>query len=320
MDANLLMERQPPLGSVGPPRGQVEYPYKYLGTPAPPPPDLRRSPRLMITPSSPDNVGPALGRLGRSIGISVEMLATVGETIGEENPDIRGDMQEACRESRNVASGLEKLCESLSHTVIGNSASGASQPFGGVVVGPNNHSKSSPNHLRRTKSTSMQLWGVTQGDLEALIRTLRRLLAAVTRILLLADNVVVKQLLVASNSNVQSTMVDGPGKGPNPGGPGSHTAGAQGSPAASNASKAAASANNQAAVLASMSTMHHFNEFVKAFCDFGSDMVHLIRISTGNFRYFCLIFGIGKKKNLFKVHTYMTMYQVEHYPVQLLII
>ena len=36
----------------------------------------------------------------------------------------------------------------------------------------------------------MQLLGVTQGDLEALIRTLRRLLAAVTRILLLADNVV----------------------------------------------------------------------------------------------------------------------------------
>ena len=53
------------------------------------------------------------------IGLSVEMLATVGETIGEENPDIRGDMQEACRESRNVSSGLEKLCESLSHTVIG---------------------------------------------------------------------------------------------------------------------------------------------------------------------------------------------------------
>ena len=57
------------------------------------------------------------------IGLSVEMLATVGETIGEENPDIRGDMQEACRESRNVSSGLEKLCESLSHTVIGKNCS-----------------------------------------------------------------------------------------------------------------------------------------------------------------------------------------------------
>ena len=46
-------------------------------------------------------------------------------------------------------------------------------------------------------------------------------------------------------------------------------------------SKAEKKLNNQAAILASMSTMHHFNEFVKAFCDFGSDMVHLIRISTG---------------------------------------
>jgi hypothetical protein len=32
---------------------------------------------------------------------------------------------------------------------------------------------------------------------------------------------------------------------------------------------------------ASMSTMHHFNEFVKAFCDFGSEMVHLMGITTG---------------------------------------
>ena len=74
MDANLMLERQPPIGGVGPPppRGQGDvfsYHNKYLGAPAVPQ-DLHRSPRLMITPSSPDNVGPALGRLGRSIGIS----------------------------------------------------------------------------------------------------------------------------------------------------------------------------------------------------------------------------------------------------------
>ena len=72
MDANLMLERQPPIGGVGPPppRGQGDvfsYHNKYLGAPAVPQ-DLHRSPRLMITPSSPDNVGPALGRLGRSIG------------------------------------------------------------------------------------------------------------------------------------------------------------------------------------------------------------------------------------------------------------
>ena len=69
-----MLERQPPIGGVGPPppRGQGDvfsYHNKYLGAPAVPQ-DLHRSPRLMITPSSPDNVGPALGRLGRSIGIS----------------------------------------------------------------------------------------------------------------------------------------------------------------------------------------------------------------------------------------------------------
>ena len=69
--------------------------------------NIPRSPRLLITPSSPDNVGPALGRLGRSIGLSVEMLATVGETIGEENPDIRGDMQVIYYRHMSVVTVLE---------------------------------------------------------------------------------------------------------------------------------------------------------------------------------------------------------------------
>ena len=93
--------------------------------------------------------------------------------------------QDACRESRSVSSALEKLCESMSHTVIGNQGS----------------SPSSPLQLRTTKNSLVGLGVVTQADLEALVRTLRRLLAAVTRILLLADNVVVKQLLVASSSS-----------------------------------------------------------------------------------------------------------------------
>jgi len=61
-----------------------------------------RSPRLKLTPASPpaDNAGPALARLGKSITLSVEMLAAVGETVGDKNPEIRGDMLAACRESR----------------------------------------------------------------------------------------------------------------------------------------------------------------------------------------------------------------------------
>lgn len=101
MDGNLMLERQSPIGGIGPPprggpRGDYHPPFFRKGAPSfpnsgpPPPPSgpapatsqsmtIPRSPRLLITPSSPDNVGPALGRLGRSIGLAVEMLATVGK-------------------------------------------------------------------------------------------------------------------------------------------------------------------------------------------------------------------------------------------------
>ena len=111
---------------------------------------------------------------------------------------------------------------------------------------------------------------VNQADLEALVRTLRRLLAAVTRILLLADNVVVKQLLVAGTPNsIISTMEKKP----------KTSVSSNNQVAAGTAVANAVAVANQAGK--SQSTMHHFNEFVKAFCDFGSDMVHLIRITTG---------------------------------------
>ena len=84
-----MLERQPPVGGVGPPprRGGPVYAPFYKGSSfgppgSGPPPgsvtsgptvtaqsiNIPRSPRLLITPSSPDNVGPALGRLGRCIG------------------------------------------------------------------------------------------------------------------------------------------------------------------------------------------------------------------------------------------------------------
>ena len=57
----------------------------------------------------------------------------LGETIGEENPDIRGDMQESCRESRSISAALEKLCESMSHSVMGNKS--GSSPKGMPLLG-----------------------------------------------------------------------------------------------------------------------------------------------------------------------------------------
>ena len=186
--------------------------------------------------------------------------------------------QDACRESRSVSSALEKHCESMSHTVIGNQSS----------------SPGSPLQLRTTKNSLVGLGVVTQADLESLVRTLRRLLAAVTRILLLADNVVVKQLLVAS-STAGGNVIDKRGSVKNVKKSGT-------SPSQNHVGSSAGDrthdlsgrdrgamqpvVNTATSLKASISTMHHFNEFVKAFCDFGSDMVHLIRITAGMRIYF----------------------------------
>ena len=65
--------------------------------------------------------------------------------------------QDACRESRSVSSALEKLCESMSHTVIGNQGS----------------SPSSPLQLRTTKNSLVGLGVVTQVPSINYVDTLR---------------------------------------------------------------------------------------------------------------------------------------------------
>ena len=209
------------------------------GPPGPPSPG---SPGLKVTPVTPDNLGPALARLGKSIALSVEMLATVGETIGDENPEIRGDMLPVCREARGVSNALEKLCESISRGITVNSLGG---PGGGP--GGNGPPNGPGQNMQQQQPMPKNVVGSngTENDLETLLRTLRRLLVAATQILLLADNVVVKQLLAGGSSKEKQLQ------------------------------------SSTSAELTSMNTMHHFSEFVKAFCDFGSEMVHLVRIATG---------------------------------------
>ena len=51
-----------------------------------------------------------LDRLGKSMNLIVEIFATIGETIGDENEEIRSEMLDACREARSLGAGLEKTC------------------------------------------------------------------------------------------------------------------------------------------------------------------------------------------------------------------
>ena len=123
------------------------------------------------------------------------------------------------------------------------------------------------------------------GDLLSVL-SLRHLLTAVTRILLLADNVVVKQLLLignslnaaaAANSLVDGGSFDGGGGGGVQGsGPGGAVV-VPGDPRVSGHDVVVGLSNK------SMATMNHFTEFVKAFCDFGSEMVHLVKLTTSKY-------------------------------------
>jgi hypothetical protein len=49
----------------------------------------------------------AIGRVGQAVNLAVERFVTVGETIADDNPDIKQDMYDACKEAR--AAGEENL-------------------------------------------------------------------------------------------------------------------------------------------------------------------------------------------------------------------
>ncbi|XP_046556025.1 alpha-catulin-like [Haliotis rubra] len=107
-----------------------------------------------------DKTQRALVRVGEAVNLAVERFTTVGESIAVENPEIRDDMCEACQEARIAGSSIQTLTAS-------------DQPNDGT-----------PKAV---------------ADKTAMVRAARQLLSAITKVLLLADRVVVKQLLMAKD-------------------------------------------------------------------------------------------------------------------------
>ncbi|KAJ8735503.1 hypothetical protein PYW07_007123 [Mythimna separata] len=93
--------------------------------------------------------GAAVQRVGAAVCCAVERFVAVGETIADDNPDVRHSMVLACKEARAAGRAIERVCAG---------ADGA-----------------------------------------GMVSAARALLAAVTRVLLLADMVVVRQLLLAKD-------------------------------------------------------------------------------------------------------------------------
>ncbi|XP_033207720.1 alpha-catulin isoform X2 [Belonocnema kinseyi] len=133
----------------------------------------------------------AVARVGQAVNLAVERFVTIGETIADDNPEIKQGMYEACKEARVAGSAIEKLCECAVDDNI--------------------------------------------DDRRAVVRAARSLLVSVTRVLLLADIVVVKQLLLAKDKVARS--------------------------------------------LGRLESVSNFTEFVKAFSQFGAEMVELAHLT-----------------------------------------
>uniref|UniRef100_A0A0N4Z1P6 Alpha-catulin n=1 Tax=Parastrongyloides trichosuri TaxID=131310 RepID=A0A0N4Z1P6_PARTI len=98
-------------------------------------------------------------KVGSAVEAAIERFVSVGETIADENPDIQPEMYDACREARYAGSSIANLNGSIF----------LEEPNSGAV------------------------------DKAVLVKAARQLLSSVTRVLLLADRVLVKHILRAED-------------------------------------------------------------------------------------------------------------------------
>ncbi|CAF0842915.1 unnamed protein product [Didymodactylos carnosus] len=138
----------------------------------------------------------AINRVGEAVHLAVERFVSVGEAIADENSDIKTDLLEACHESRNAGETIQRI----------------------TCVEYNNYGKP-----------------ICVTDRQSMVQAARGLLSAVTKVLLLADMVVVKQII-----NVKKKVVT---------------------------------------TLSKLESVPSFSEFVKAFGQYGNQMVELAHLT-----------------------------------------
>ncbi|CAD5206296.1 unnamed protein product [Bursaphelenchus okinawaensis] len=104
-------------------------------------------------------------KIGSAVEIAVERFVVVGESIADENPDIQPEMYDACHEARQAGAAMANLHSSL------------------------------------LDESGIPQLGI---DKSHLVRAARQLLSSVTRVLLLADRVMVSHILRAEDKIVYS--------------------------------------------------------------------------------------------------------------------
>ncbi|KAL3119968.1 hypothetical protein niasHT_007096 [Heterodera trifolii] len=109
-------------------------------------------------------------KIGTAVEAAVERFVAVGETIADENPDIQPELYDACNEARMAGSSIANLHNSLLAE------------------------ERSADHPPEFPSAPAVVVDSAQ-----LVRAARQLLSSVTRVLLLADRVLVKHILRAED-------------------------------------------------------------------------------------------------------------------------
>ncbi|CAF0783629.1 unnamed protein product [Rotaria sordida] len=108
----------------------------------------------------------AINRVGEAVHMAVERFVSVGESIGNENPEIKSDLIDTCREARIAGEAIKRIT-CIESDILG-------KP-------------------------------ICITDRQSMVQAARGLLTAVTRVLLLADIVIVKQI-ISVKKKVMSTL------------------------------------------------------------------------------------------------------------------
>ena len=66
----------------------------------------------------------AIVRIGQSVNFAVERFAAVGEAIADDNPEIRTEMYDACKDARAAGSLIEQLCSLTAPSLRAGSSAG----------------------------------------------------------------------------------------------------------------------------------------------------------------------------------------------------
>lgn len=161
----------------------------------------------------------AVARVGQAVNLAVERFVTVGETIADDNPEIKQTMYEACKEAR-IAGERSFFFFFL---IYQNRQFDIDSIFNKYFAG---------GTIEKLCECAVE---DSLADRGSVVRAARCLLGSVTRVLLLADIVVVKQLLLAKDKVARS--------------------------------------------LGRLESVSNFTEFVKAFSQFGAEMVELAHLT-----------------------------------------